>query len=37
MESQKIPNLLNTTSDDKYLPRILTKKWTEVCDQWEKN
>ena len=37
MEFQKIVNLFNTTFDDKDLPRFVTKKWTEVCDQWEKN
>ena len=33
MEFQKIVNLLGTTSDDKDLPRFLTKKWIEVHDQ----
>ena len=33
MEFQKIANFLNTTSDDKYLPRFATKKWIEVYDQ----
>ena len=37
MEFQKIVNLFNTIFDDKDLPRFVTKKWTEVCDQWEKN
>ena len=37
MEFQKIVNLFNTTFHDKDLPRFITKKWTEVCDQWEKN
>ena len=37
MEFQKIVNLLNTTSDDKDLPRFVTKKWIEVYDQSEKN
>ena len=37
MEFQKITNLLNTTSDDKDLPRFVTKKWIEVYDQSEKN
>ena len=37
MESQKIVNLLDTTSDDKDLPRFVTKNWIEVCDQSEKN
>ena len=30
MESQKIVNLLDTTSDDKDLPSFVTKKWVEV-------
>ena len=33
MESQKIVNLLDMTSDDKDLPRVVTKKWVEVYDQ----
>ena len=33
MEFQKITNFLDTTSDDKDLPRFVTKKWVEVCDQ----
>ena len=33
MEFQKIVNLLDTTSDDKELPRFVTKKWIEVYDQ----
>ena len=37
MEFQKIVNLLNMTSDDKDLPRYVTKKWIEVYDQAEKN
>ena len=37
MEFQKITNLLNTTSDDKDLPRFVTKKWIEVYNQSEKN
>ena len=37
MEFQKIINLLDTTSDDKDLPRFVTKKWMEVYDQSEKN
>ena len=36
MESQKIINLLDITSDDKDLPRFVTKKWIEVYDQSEK-
>ena len=37
MEFQKITNFLDTTSDDKDLPRVVTKKWIEVYDQSEKN
>ena len=37
MEFQKIVNLLDTTSNDKDLPRFVTKKWIEVYDQSEKN
>ena len=37
MEFQKIVNLLDVTSDDKDLPRFVTKKWIEVYDQSEKN
>ena len=37
MEFQKIINFLNITSDDKDLPRFVTKKWIEVYDQSEKN
>ena len=33
MEFQQIVNLLNTTSDDKDLPRSTTKKWFKVYDQ----
>ena len=33
MEFQKITNFLDTTSDDKDLPRFVTKKWIEVYDQ----
>ena len=33
MEFQKIMNFLDTTSDDKDLPRFVTKKWVEVYDQ----
>ena len=32
MEFQKIANLLGTTSDDKDLPRFVTKNWVEVYD-----
>ena len=37
MEFQKIVNFLDTTSDDKDLPRFVTKKWVEVYDQSEGN
>ena len=37
MEFQKIINFLDITSDDKDLPRFVTKKWIEVFDQSEKN
>ena len=37
MEFQKIVNFLDTTSDDKDLPRFVTKKWIEVYDQSERN
>ena len=37
MEFQKIVNLLDTTSDDKDLPRFVTKKWIEVYDQSGRN
>ena len=37
MEFQKIVNFLDTTSDDKDLPRFVTKKWIEVYDQSENN
>ena len=33
MEFQKITNFLNTTSEDKDLPRFVTKKWIELYDQ----
>ena len=36
MKFQKIV-LLETTSDNKDLPRFVTKKWIEVYDQSEKN
>ena len=36
MEFQKITNFLDTTSDNKDLPRFITKKWIEVYDQSEK-
>ena len=37
MEFQKIVNLFDTTSDDKDLPKFVTKKWIEVYDQSEGN
>ena len=37
MESQKIINLFDITSDDEDMPRFVTKKWIEVYDQPEKN
>ena len=37
MEFQKIINLLDITSDDKDLPRYVTKKQIAVYDQSEKN
>ena len=33
MELQKILSLLDTTSDNKNLPKFVTKKWIEVYDQ----
>ena len=33
MEFRKIVNFLDATSDDKDLPRFVTKKWVEVYDQ----
>ena len=33
MEFQKIVNLLDTTCDDKDLPRFISKKWIQVYDQ----
>ena len=37
MEFQKIVNLLDITSDDKDLPRFVTKNWIEGHDQSEKS
>ena len=37
MEFQKIVNFLDTTSDDKDLPRFATKTWIEVFNQSEGN
>ena len=33
MEFRKIVNFLDATSDDKDLPRFVTKNWVEVHDQ----
>ena len=37
MESQKIANFLDATSDNKDLPKFVTKKWTEVYEQSGEN
>ena len=37
MKLQKIVNLLDMTSDYKYLPKFVTKKWVEVYDQSGRN
>ena len=37
MEFQKITNFLDINSDNKDLPKFVTKKWTEVYDQSEEN
>ena len=37
MEFQKITNFLGLTSDNKHLPKFLSKKWIEVYDQSEGN
>ena len=37
MEFQKIVNFLDTTSDNKNLPKFVTKKWIEIYDQSEGN
>ena len=37
MESQKITNFLDITSDNKDLPKFVTKKWIEVYDQSQGN
>ena len=36
MEFQNITNFLDTTSDNKDLPRFVTKKWVKIYDQSEK-
>ena len=37
MKFQKIANFLHTTSDNKNLPKFVTKKWIEIYDQSEGN
>ena len=37
MEFQKIKNLLDISSENKDLPRYVTKKWVEVYDQLQEN
>ena len=37
MEFQKIVNFLDTISDNKHLPKFVTKKWIEVYDQSQKS
>ena len=37
MEFQKVVNFLDKTSDNKDLPKFVTKKWIEVYDQSQKN
>ena len=37
MEFQKIVNFLDSTSDDKDLPRFNAKKWIEVYDESQNN
>ena len=37
MEFQKLVNFLDTTSNDKNLPRFVRKEWIKVSDQSEKN
>ena len=37
MQFQKIVNFIDTTSDNKDLPKFVTKKWIEVYDQSEGN
>ena len=37
MEFQKFANFLDITSDNKDLPKFVTKKWIEVYDQSEEN
>ena len=37
MEFQKIVNFLDPTSDNKNLPKFVTKNWVEVYDQSKEN
>ena len=37
MEFQKIANFLDTTSDNKNLPKFVTKKFIKVYDQSQRN
>ena len=37
MEFQKITNFLDINSDNKDLPKFVTKKWIEVYDQSERH
>ena len=37
MEFQKITNFLDIISDNKDLPKFVTKKWIEVYDQSQEN
>ena len=37
MEFQKIVNFCDTISDNKDLPKFVTKKWIEVYDQSQGN
>ena len=37
MQFQKIVNFLDTNSDNKDLPKFVTKKWVEVYDQSQGN
>ena len=37
MEFQKILNFIDVTSDNKDLPKFVTKKWIEVYDQSQGN
>ena len=37
MEFQKITTFVDINSDTKHLPKFVTNKWTEVCDQSQRN